>query len=306
MEDRLEALALEMDGLKSIIKDQKEMIQLQEAELKKKVENDPSVKPLVMMSSRRVERFRDKPEKSTDPSIREWVADMRSQADSRKLNAMEFASFLVDNIGGKARQEIVGRGDDIKGDPEKIIAVLLEVFGDGCTLPILQQRFYAYRQADEDLVACSLNMVELYDRIVALDASFKPCRDAALKGRLAEAVKDESLRCEIRRLNVERPEFTFFQLRDRAILWLGKITREKGVTVQEVSFNTTSELQNTLKRQQEMIEKQQRQIDALLNPPRNFPNREGKCYNCGATDHLKRQCPNPKKGGESGPQQNFQ
>ena len=48
-------------------------------------------------------------------------------------------------------------------------------------------------------MSCSLHLVRLFDRIVQLDSSFKPGRDAQLKSRLAEAVREENLRTELRR-----------------------------------------------------------------------------------------------------------
>ena len=126
---------------------------------------------------------------------------MKAQADSRKLSKPDFAMFLVDNLSGKARQEISGRGDSIKNDPQEIMKVLVKVFGDG--------KHYRYYSSDF-MRTCSLNMVELYDRISELDSSFKPCREAALKGRFAEAVRDEALQREIRRLNTDASSLTFF------------------------------------------------------------------------------------------------
>ena len=69
---------------------------------------------------------------------------------------------------------------------------------------------------------------------------FKACRDSALKGRLAEAVNDEGLRRKLRRLNMECPELSFFDARDRAMAWLGTAERSRPKQrVREVSFQET-------------------------------------------------------------------
>ncbi|KAK3090231.1 hypothetical protein FSP39_010232 [Pinctada imbricata] len=157
----------------------------------------------------------------------------------------------------------LGRSQEIQEDPEAIIKILMTVFSDGNTLPILQQKFYSYRQGEEDLVSCSLQLVEIYDRISALDPSFIPCRNAALKGRLAEAVRDDALKREMRRLNIEHPDLSFHQLRDRSILWLGRAGNEKRAHNQEVAMVEGS-LKEVIKRQEQMIQKQQEQIESLL------------------------------------------
>ena len=69
---------------------------------------------------------------------------------------------------------------------------------------------------------CSLQLVEIYTRIVELDPAYKACKDASLKGRFAKCVRDDALQRELCRLNVEAAELTFFAIRDRAIRWMGK------------------------------------------------------------------------------------
>ena len=49
--------------------------------------------------------------------------------------------YLLEHLAGEARREILGRGDEVKSNPEQIFAVLVRVFGDGDSLPQLQQQF---------------------------------------------------------------------------------------------------------------------------------------------------------------------
>ncbi|CAC5418471.1 unnamed protein product [Mytilus coruscus] len=166
---------------------------------------------------------------------------------------------------------------------------------------MLQQRFYAYHQQEKDLISWSLNMVELYDKIIQHDASFAACRDAALKGRFAESVKDEGLRRELCRLNIESPALKFFELRDRAVHWLGRLVADKKSTInQEVQSasleagNSTSDLLEVVKRQEAMIEKQQQQIDSILSKSGKTTNKYRKplqCWTCSSTNHINRNCP---------------
>ena len=66
------------------------------------------IRQIYVASGRRLERFRSAPEKPGDPSIREWVSDVRGQLASRQLTAEESASFILDHLAGRARQEILG------------------------------------------------------------------------------------------------------------------------------------------------------------------------------------------------------
>ncbi|VDI14326.1 Hypothetical predicted protein [Mytilus galloprovincialis] len=295
-EEAVTQLREEVERLAVIVKEQEEKMKKQDT-----VSYAPdSVKPVVMMNPRRVNRFRDRPTSSSDPSITEWVSDVRTQAAYRKLSKTDFAVFMVDNLAGKARQEILGRGESTNKDPEEIIRILLKVFGDGDNLPMLQQRFYAYHQQEEDLISCSLNMVELYDKIIQHDASFAACRDAALKGRFAESVKDEGLRRELRWLNIESPALNIFELRDRAVHWLGRLVADKKSTInQEVQSASleagdSTNLLEVIKRQEAMIEKQQQQIDSILSKSGNTTNKYRKplqCWTSGSINHKNRNCP---------------
>jgi len=137
------------------------------------------------------------------------------------------------------------------------------------------------------------------DRIVQLDSSFKAGRDSQLKNRLAEAVNDNTVRTELRRLNSDHPELSFYDARDRVL----KLMRSQDhpqppkdkqqVTLNEVSANY--DLHRMLKEQVQQIATQQKQIESLLaslttkSTPRVGGSR--KCWLCDSPQHLKRDCP---------------
>ena len=111
------------------------------------------------------------------------------------------------------------------------------MFGDGDTLPTLQQKFFSYQEGEKkDPLGLSLKLVEMYDRICRIDPTYVPCRGGgALKGRLAEAARDEGLRRELRRLTIESGHLSYFDMRDRAIGWLGGLGTPGKATIREAS-----------------------------------------------------------------------
>ncbi len=281
-------------GLEDLIKELERLrtqVQQQDTWIRK---NSDINKPVFVAAGRRLDRFRGKPERPTDCNVREWISDVRAQAQSRQLSDKDFAALLIENLGGAARQEILGRGESVQHNPEKIIQVLVRVFGEGDQLPQVQQKFYGYKQTDEDLICCSLQLVDIYDRMVELDPQIKGRREEDLKGRLAEAVRDEGLRRELRRLNTEQSTLSFFDLRDRAIAWMGGNTctaKPRTAAIHEVTATNS-----TVSKQEELIKLQGAQIEKLLQAlGRNSGSRkesEGKaCWICKSPDHFKRQCP---------------
>jgi hypothetical protein len=262
---------------------------------------------------RRLERFRGKPEKSSDVTVEEWVEDAEATLATRQLGEKDKAAFLIEHLAGEARREVCGRGIEIKDDPDEIFAVLTKVFGDGDSLSQLQQRFFAYRQGEkEGLVTCSLRLVDLYDRMMKLDPSFDHGRDTQLKSRLAEAARDESIRMELRRMNCDHPEYSFFDVRDHIIELMGRgATSSKpksDVSVREVAAN--DDWREMVKAMGVQMAKQQQQIDSLCKlmqagePRQRYQRRQGSnasgCWHCSSPDHFRRDCPEFKKGVSNG------
>ena len=168
--------------------------------------------------------------------------------------------------------------------------MLIRVFGDGNSLPLQQQQCYSYKQKEgEDLVSCPLALVTIFDQIVQLDPSIHPGRDTQLKNRLAEAVCDESLRTELRRLNTEHPELSFFDACDHVM----KLTRSdrpaKEAVVREVAAD--KDLKQIVQQQAAQIAAQQKQIESLITAmsskePRESQRKSRKCWLCDSSDHM--------------------
>ena len=264
----------------------------------------PMPRTVYISPGRKLERFIGRPEKGSDPSAEDWIEDAQMVMASKNLREGEQVAFLLEHLGGKARREILGRGAEVK-DPLRIFAVLLKVFGDSSNLPQLQQKFYSYRQADgEDIVSLSLELVRLFDRIIALDPSLQHTRENQLKDRLAEAVREETVQMELRRLIADKPSMSFFDTRDHLIRILGKekLGKSKKETVVLREATAEADLGHQIRKQEEQIAKQQTQIRSLLsfleNKPRGQPRPRRdtnsiSCWNCNGTGHYRRDCPLP-------------
>ena len=173
---------------------------------------------------------------ASDPTIEEWIRDVEGQLCSRKLEGEQAIVFVLDHLAGKARLEMLGRFDNAgKTKVEDIFEALRNTFGDGDTKPQLLQKFFSNtQQSNEDLITLSLKLLEMFDRIAKDDENFSTSKMVILKDRLAESVRDEDLRRELRRLNTENPKLSYFELRNRGDKWLGTGASQKRPVVEEM------------------------------------------------------------------------
>ena len=300
----VEDLKKEIESLKAALLEATEKMKTGAATSGSK-EDDPSakpeesaakvtMKPVYISPGRRLEVFQGKPTRPTDPSARDWAASMRAQLELRGMSSKDGAAFVKEHLAGDARREILGRGKVVSEDPAQILDILVKVFGDGNTLPQLQQQFYSFQQGNgQDILGCSLQLLEIFDRIVDLDPTQDAHRESALKGRFAEAVRDEALRRELRRLNIDHTELSFFELRDRALQWLGPTTQKpKEATVKAIS--TDDDILGLIKKQMEQQQKQLSDLQSMVTRRRR-PLSEIRCYNCQEKGHMIRSCPHPKR-----------
>lgn len=255
--------------------------------------------PRWVSTGARLERFRGRPVSKDDMTVYDWTRDMQARLSSLKCSDQEKTSIILEHLSGNARNEIIGRGGGTSlVDPMQILSILQSTFGDGDTLPQLQQRFFSFKQSGNDLISCSLELVDVYDRMVILEPSYKQRRDITLKERFAECVTDESLRRELRRLNIDQPDLSYFDLRDRAIRWLGNSTSTRGRNVCVESVENTSE-QSLEKLKEDIVSSV---LEALKSRNDTVPRRENKnrrlrrggderkCWECGSTEHLRYNC----------------
>ena len=226
------------------------------------VTSAPNTDPLprfVVAQTRRLERLGGRPERPSDPDVAEWVEDICCHLAGNPMSEGAACALIDGHLRGKAHLEISGRSLD---KTEDIFVAILAAFGGSNDIATLQERLFQYRQLPvESVIDCSLKLVELFNKIAEKDEAYASRGDQTLKERLTAAVSDQSLAREMRHLMNEASSLTFFEMRDRAIEWAG------GDAIVTASQHETIAIPEgiaaTLRRQEEILQNQKKQIDEL-------------------------------------------
>lgn len=172
--------------------------------------------------------------------------------------------------------------------------------------------------------------MKIMDRIVKRDRAMIGDGDLMLKERFTDGVGDTQLRREMRRYMFEHKDIAFTDFRHMVLRWTEDETtpsRSKGASVSEQEVNVKNEelkakpvvksespalpteITSLLQSQQEILVKQQQQLDVLTQmlqdkfEHKSFSRGTGrgrgrgsiKCYNCGGRGHISRECASEKK-----------
>ena len=273
------------------------------------------------------ERRFDKYSGSDNEDLQEWSSRIKTYVDGHFDKNETKAEFIFDHLDGAAKAEVKFCSTSNKSSPQEIFDILDQVFGSKETLTQLQQRFFGCNQgAGESIRDYSYKLMDLLGAINEKQPHLYADKDTVLKQKLADGVESSGLRRELRRLNSERTELKFWELRDKAILWLEEENSlNRGVqrwTNETATCETTSaggwkELFQKQQEQLEMLTKMvstlgTRQLEAEKTASANKPNSQWKnkfprndgqqqrksvnkdgtlyCHYCKGPNHLAKNC----------------
>ncbi|KAL1281971.1 hypothetical protein QQF64_000774 [Cirrhinus molitorella] len=153
-------------------------------------------------------------------SIDEWVEEAQACMRVRHMSSADQAFFLFDHLEGEAREEIRYRPDLERGDPDKIIKALRDLYGCSQSYVALQEAFFSRRQQEgETLLEFSLALMGLLGRVKNQAPHAVPNAETLLRDQFVEHVADSALRRELKQLVRRQPSATLLEVRAEAIRW---------------------------------------------------------------------------------------
>lgn len=302
-------------------------------------------KTVFINKDRKLQKFSGRPTKETDLQIEDWIEDAGYHMRSMPGKAVQL-EFLFDHLQGQARDEVRVLPEKDRNTPDKIFDILRILFQDEDTVAQIQQSFYQrVQRAGESLQQYSLVLMKIIDRLIKKQKGAIGDKELMLKERFIDGVKDLQLKREMRRFAMDHPSATFNEFRGVVLKWCEDEVKVKGESIQanthEVeqldvstikSIPDQSEIMKLLQNQQDLLEKQQKQLDHLSQlVGSNHSNSQngtapayiqrgmgtgrrpwgrggtsgwsrgrgrGACFRCGNSEHFIRDCPETevKKG----------
>lgn len=240
--------------------------------------------------------------------IDEWVEEAEACMRARYLSKADKAFFLFDHLEGEAREEIRHRPSGERGDPDKIVFILRELYGCSQSYVALQEAFFSRRQQEgESLLEFSLALMTLLERVKQQSPNAIPNAEIVLRDQFVEYVADSTLRRELKQLVRRQPASNLLEVRGEAIRWEregvpgGVRGRSQSVPMAYgIQYGVQGHSQSELRELREMLKLQQKQLDQLTQSVAGMrfsqrvyqPSRtEGLiCRRCQRPGHFAREC----------------
>lgn len=220
MEDKVKQQEKELAALREQLAAQKVELETSRIEVEEARE---SRTVYVTKEGKKIPKLKGTPKSDEDIDVEEWLDDVKRHIDSRSYTAKEKFDFIMEHLEGPAKWEIRFRFSDKTPDAVTVLETIGQVFGVPDSVTRLQELFFRRNQRDgEGILDYSLALMRLLDKVVKKDSSCIAQQDRFLKGKFTEGVKEESLRRHLRTVNSEKPELAFWELRDKAIKWIGE------------------------------------------------------------------------------------
>ena len=170
------------------------------------------------------------------------MIQVETHITSKLTDEKDKATFVLDHLKGSALLEVKFRVVVDKASSGEILDALGQVFSKKETVLDMQQKFYSANQVKgQSLTDYSYVLMEIFFEMKKKDPRVYTDVDKPMKARFADGVLDSNLRRELKRLNDERADMKFHELRQAAFDWIGDSKRSSVPQLSSTASACTSD-----------------------------------------------------------------
>ena len=171
----------------------------------------------------KLSKFTGPPARPGDPTLGEWVEELDSYCRQLDLTREERIGVALDHLGGVAKEEILCSPPEDRDTLEKLVARLYKVFDQSESVAALTGTLYTRCQKEgETLAEFSRALMRIHDRMEQSAngpelAALQLMRDKALIERFVQGTRDDVVRRELHRIQIEKPKLSFYKFREHVL-----------------------------------------------------------------------------------------
>ncbi|XP_076450748.1 uncharacterized protein LOC143286824 [Babylonia areolata] len=157
--------------------------------------------------------------KPGEMSAEDFIVEAKRVLAAYPMGDEMAARFVYSHLQGTARRELMLRDLEETNTPEKVINILLGVFGDGRRVTTLLSTFFSRKQLPEESTLDYSHALCSMGRIIRTKSTGALTTEM-LRDHFIDGLRNLLLKRELRRVVTREPHTTFIQARDEALrLW---------------------------------------------------------------------------------------
>lgn len=145
----------------------------------------------------------------SDLKFRDWKQQLETMLSLQALNEQQKAAFVLSNLEGEARREILTLDLKDRDTSIKIFAALARIYGETTSVAALRTQFFNCRQeSGQSLKSFSLHLRELFSRLKERRDGLAN-EDSVLRDQFIMGLKDDHVRRELKQQVRRNPDLSF-------------------------------------------------------------------------------------------------
>lgn len=260
-------------------------------------------------------------------TVDEFIDEVERVIRARSQSPEDQVDFILSLLKGSALEEVrLCMGGESK-QPSDLFSYLRGAFREKRNAPQLLHAFYARKQEEgEDLRDYSHALSQILSLVLKQSPDAVTNVKLTMRDQFIEGIRDSSLRRELRRFVREKPQSTFFDVREEALTWVLEekpcntaVAKSRNIASDSIGVDTQASSKNapensavTLQDVIKVVAEQGKAISELTNAVRDLTlqkespgsYKSGKpratprftedgqpiCFKCRKAGHIARQC----------------